>query len=380
MSVQRIRFFDIAKGVGILCVVLGHASIETANVYPSNMAEFFYCFCFSFHMPLFFILSGYFMHPERNFRWLKESKQLIFTYILATFGVVLLAGLVAYICHAGVVETMKFWMKAAWYGSGDVSDMTLWHVEGRIGAIWFLLAMFWARLIMHVFARLPYTSVWVFACFVAGYVMSRNLWLPWSMQSGMCAVAFVYLGYLARKHEVMGYVKKKPWLWAVVFVVWALAIYKFTGFSMAMNQYGQYPVLAIIGSIAGTLCIVGVSKMLDRVSLAGAILNRAGTATLAILCVHIVEDDALPWTLIITEVQEHLSGFPIVFVIFVLHLVIDLPGAWALYYIPVINTWFYPQLVKKRIFDPDIEPVSRSVKSGMDIKHSEHYITQMDEE
>ena len=59
---QRIRFFDIAKGIAILAVILGHSAIE-ANVFiPHHTAQLVVAVCFSFHMPLFFILSGYFMH------------------------------------------------------------------------------------------------------------------------------------------------------------------------------------------------------------------------------------------------------------------------------------------------------------------------------
>lgn len=38
----------------------------------------------------------------------------------------------------------------------------------------------------------------------------------------------------------------------------------------------------------------------------------------------------------------------VVAVAFCAHLVIDLLGAWALYYVPVVNTWFYPTLAKAK--------------------------------
>lgn len=36
---QRIRFFDIAKGIAILAVVLGHSAIETNDFMPSHTAQ-----------------------------------------------------------------------------------------------------------------------------------------------------------------------------------------------------------------------------------------------------------------------------------------------------------------------------------------------------
>lgn len=49
MSKKRDAEFDIAKGILILCVVIGHGGSD-------SIADFMY----RFHMPLFFILSGFF--------------------------------------------------------------------------------------------------------------------------------------------------------------------------------------------------------------------------------------------------------------------------------------------------------------------------------
>lgn len=51
---QREKSFDIAKGIGMLAVVLGHMSI------PAKMGDFI----FSFHMPLFFLINGYFFKKK----------------------------------------------------------------------------------------------------------------------------------------------------------------------------------------------------------------------------------------------------------------------------------------------------------------------------
>lgn len=109
---QRIRFFDIAKGIAILAVILGHSAIE-ANVFiPHHTAQLVVAVCFSFHMPLFFILSGYFMHPERSFRWAKEARQLLCTY--AVTGVAVLVGVtcMATINHEGRAYMLRRWGEA----------------------------------------------------------------------------------------------------------------------------------------------------------------------------------------------------------------------------------------------------------------------------
>ena len=96
---KRIRFFDIAKGIAILAVILGHSAIEANLFMPHRTAQIIVSICFSFHMPLFFILSGYFMHPERKFRWAKESKQLLCTYAVTALCVLIGVTCVATLNH-----------------------------------------------------------------------------------------------------------------------------------------------------------------------------------------------------------------------------------------------------------------------------------------
>ena len=346
---KRIRFFDIAKGMAILAVILGHSAIEANLFMPHRTAQIIVAICFSFHMPLFFILSGYFMHPERKFRWAKESKQLLCTYAVTALCVLIGVTCMATLNHESRVLALRQWGMAALYGSGDVSDLTLWPVDFRIGAIWFLLALFWARLLLHFFAKLPYTFIWVFACFLVGYGSSRYVWLPWSIQAGMCAVAFLYLGYLAKKYDVLDFVRRVPYIWIIAFLIWIIDIVFFDGMSMAMNSYGPHPILAVVGSIAGTLCVIGISQLFDKVAVLGDTFSRIGQASLAILCAHLIEDDVLlqSWQSYLDMLRTLFPQVPLVLLSFIVRLPIDFAGAALLHYVPKINEWFYPQLAKQ---------------------------------
>ena len=56
-AVKRILWLDAARGIGMVLVVLGHAISDTAMDNPL-FSRLFY-FLYSFHMPLFFFISGY---------------------------------------------------------------------------------------------------------------------------------------------------------------------------------------------------------------------------------------------------------------------------------------------------------------------------------
>lgn len=91
----------------------------------------------------------------------------------------------------------------------------------------------------------------------------------------MCAVAFLYLGYLAKKYDVLGRVKRIPYIWVAALLIWIIDVVSFGGMSMAMNDYGSHPVLAVVGSMAGTLCVIGVSQLLDHMLLGGGSVSLA---------------------------------------------------------------------------------------------------------
>lgn len=78
---ERLHYMDMAKGVGILCVIVGHlGSQKISNV------------IYSFHMPLFFLISGYFICKESKPKNVikKRLKQLLPAYLLTTLCIIVL--------------------------------------------------------------------------------------------------------------------------------------------------------------------------------------------------------------------------------------------------------------------------------------------------
>lgn len=76
---KRIEYIDIAKGIAIIMVLLGHIDLCPIGLKSS---------IYSFHMPLFFILSGYFMKEGIEIRLLikKLFKSLMVPYLIIGGG------------------------------------------------------------------------------------------------------------------------------------------------------------------------------------------------------------------------------------------------------------------------------------------------------
>ena len=58
---QRQRYLDVAKGIGIILVVIGHCIPDASTPEGISNKSFAVLFSviYSFHMPLFFFISGY---------------------------------------------------------------------------------------------------------------------------------------------------------------------------------------------------------------------------------------------------------------------------------------------------------------------------------
>jgi fucose 4-O-acetylase-like acetyltransferase len=346
---SRIRYFDIARGVALLCVILSHSILFVNTVTPmGTIAAYIYHICFSFHMPLFLMLSGYFMHPERPFNWNKESRELLSSYAITSLAIIVLNMLLAAFQHTDIKSAFANWTAAAFYGAGAMADNYLWPVPLRIGAIWFLLALFWSHLFIHWAHRQKHPALWIVALFIIGYGTSNIFWLPLSLQSGMTACSFVYLGYLMKQKDILSKLNNHAYLWFILFTVWIIFIKRFSGFSVALNQYGETPVLAYVGSICGSLCILGLSMLIDKhLPYINAMLSNLGRHTLPLLCIHVIEDDVIPWNLVIHSLLSFNNGHGTSLIVFVIRIIIDCLLAWGLYFIPHINKIFFPELGKQ---------------------------------
>lgn len=87
MDKERIKFLDSAKGLAICLMVFAHAiawnladyqsviSINSTQSDKNLVAGLLWQFIYSFHMPLFFLISGYLTsEPIRNNTLIKYSE------------------------------------------------------------------------------------------------------------------------------------------------------------------------------------------------------------------------------------------------------------------------------------------------------------------
>jgi fucose 4-O-acetylase-like acetyltransferase len=140
MSSKRIEWLDIAKGLGMIFVILGHA--VGFGTPPHNII-------FAFHMPLFFMLSGFVHKPcELGVLLKKRARSLLLPYFLF-FAL----GTVIALVFSGL--TLKEWLSDLYYGNPE---------HTFVSSVWFLIAMFFVDILFELILRikqkwLQYTAV-----------------------------------------------------------------------------------------------------------------------------------------------------------------------------------------------------------------------------
>ena len=289
----RLRFVDIARGIGMLAIIVGHFGV------PAIVRVLF-----TFHIPVFYMITGYFMEEEPVSLFLrKKVKTLLIPYFLTCMAVVLLQGLFAFLKGADVLGSLWIWIKAGFYGAG--SSYHLPESFTAIGAIWFLLATFWGSLLMQfVLRRNRYAQVvWVTVLFAFGCISANKvIWFPFDIQPGCCAVLYMYIGYVTRKKEdVVRKIMSKAW--PAAFLAWIVFICTFTSFALVRCDYGKGAV-DIAASLCACYCIFLISEILDRSD--GKIVRTLayiGRYSLLVLCIHLVEMDLIDWWSVVDRLQ-----------------------------------------------------------------------------
>lgn len=266
---SRLDWVDVARGIGILAVVAGH--VWTRG--PLRDAVY------SFHMPLFFLLSGMLFrsHPVGSFTMRQLAGQMR-PYILF-LGILVLAD--------QIIEPMQ----------GHRPIFHDWPADFAV------LAYGGSAL------RGPYTIFWFVPCLMVGRIIHNLVAAHWPDPRALPQVAIALLS-LVLAYAVGAWTREGPlgliavpmavfllwggaawrgvaWRWWMIVPLGLLSLVGLGGFVPTLNmkaaEYG-WPILSIAAAI-------GVSLLIFRLSLViaprASMLAALGRASLVIMYLHV---------------------------------------------------------------------------------------------
>lgn len=283
---QRIKSIDIAKSFAMLCIIAGHLGVPELKP-----------FVFSFHVPIFYLVSGYLLNKRRSLREYGKVKcrQLLIPYVFTCLAIIIGTTLTE-VMHSksldGVWPNIKMWLAASLYGSGTIERAEPFYIR-QIGAIWFLPALFVGLMIVRFFIQYERGYIGVLVCAYVGYKTTDMIWFPLSIQAGMVAAFFIWLGYRAGVEKLLE-IRPHPAILAGLAGIWILCI-RYSGRVYLVRNYFENGLLDVLGAVAGSYLVVLIADEAGKRIRFTASMTFIGQNSLLILCCHAFDMVVFSW-------------------------------------------------------------------------------------
>jgi fucose 4-O-acetylase-like acetyltransferase len=262
---DRKREIDIAKGIGIISVVYGH-TVSSLHLY-----------IYIFHMPLFFIISG-FLYASKEREPLvpyvrKKVHSLIFPYLIL------------------LVMTNVLLLTLFHFTGQDfpLHKSMLIRPYGAAGALWFLLALFWVTIIyklIDLYVGYNFKAATVVLFFVIGRILSAlGIHIPTFMDTAFTSLIFYLAGIILYTYKNLFSTELILYM-LVISLLPCLMIDLPMSIDLMTNTYEPFYYMFL--SVSISFLIIRLSHFRKLVnSLVGKLLAYLGRISLVILAFHI---------------------------------------------------------------------------------------------
>lgn len=288
-GVNRDASIDVLKGIGISLVLIAH-----------SLGGYVHTFAYSFHMPLFFLVSGYFFRPQSIRDALSKdfSRLMIpffFTALLMFVGACLLEPF-----HFKDIKTPQYTFEALIYGNASsVNNHKIWGDFACIGSVWFLGALFWAKSIFNaLFVLLNKKEALIILVFlsIASAIVGQYLLLPYSLIQGCTALPFLWIGYMLKKIGLNAIMQKtiSKALFLLLAILWFISTF-YSCLDMAQVKWAYYYIPNILLATAGTGVFYIISSyIVSHFNVFASFLAFLGKYSIVLVCFPVVETYLIP--------------------------------------------------------------------------------------
>lgn len=261
---KRIDWIDMAKGMGMILVVYGHVS------FTPEWLDVWLC---SFHMPLFFFLSGLTFNVDKysEFKLLIKNKikTLVIPYLI--FACVTwfwrLGWELIYFIKGGTAFDIGYLIKQA-IGIAVQIRTTSYGI-----GVWFIPCIFVVFVILYVIMRISKEKrrnamILATSCLVVGYFYCEyvDIKLPWAIDAALVAVFFMTIGCVFQTGWKKALNSNKKYIVCVIaFAVNIMCTYlnwRILGRTVGMwsNNYGNL-IYFLGGAISGIVFAMCISNI-----------------------------------------------------------------------------------------------------------------------
>ena len=292
---KRVEYIDIAKGIGILLVVMGHNDFGLVS-------PFFYKIIYAFHMPLFFFLSGMFFKPDQPF-WVLVRRR--FDSLLKPYLVIVLIIYVMTISFTKVnfdVATLR--VLKALYANGHYIDwVQLWFLPHLFALNIFAFGFYailrrnhltWIKWVLLAAIQVMGVAIigwfWPFTLNILGRQITL-FGLPLSIDMVLVSGFFFVLGC-----EINKVVPEEVFANPLTLLLSAGGL---LGMVISLPQIIDFNTrvfeslpINTLESLLGITFILAISKQIEKIARLSSIFRYVGQASLIILIFHVPIQEA----------------------------------------------------------------------------------------
>lgn len=277
-SQKRIKWIDDCKGIGMILVILGHCAYFGGVLHN---------YIFTFHMPLFFLLSGLFFKTNmiRNVVT-RKTKSLILPYVsFSVLGLIMTIAIPSWRNN----YSLKGFIYDVYMGSPDYIN---------VSSIWFLMCLFVTMLFMALILKIKskktaqYIIITLLFFLGVGFAYIREKIpylpgkrLPFDIDVALISILFFGMGYYF-KNSIKKMSSLNNYVLIGIFACLSCVLWGIASVNGRVNLHGltfNNPILYLVGAILGSLMLMALSIILSRVNILDKVFGWIGRNTISIL-------------------------------------------------------------------------------------------------
>lgn len=290
---QRYVFLDYTRIIAAYLVVLGHLLPVSGNVVKS--------FIYSFHISLFFLISGMLYKYNGQVQLQKYIKTILFPALFFYFVIGTLLGVMGYYSLFGMdyermysIEKTSDLFTSLCFSSWFDLKKLFWGCYGTNGPCWFLYALLLLKIFTDISLKNKRTLIVCLLLCPVMFVFSKYIINPLSLGRAMLAYPFYLIGYFFKDNIIRcfsdNFIKNNSIFFMVVFMAISLGcLYLNHQPSYSTLDFGILPlpiniVFFYLAGISGTFMVMSFcSKWRNNIyvdSIAKSLITIVGVQAL----------------------------------------------------------------------------------------------------
>lgn len=272
INIKNKDYWNIVKGIGILCIVTGHS------------CYFLVPFVYLFHLAIFFFVSGYLYNEEKygddpfqyftsklKSNWIKYISFSIFFTLIHNF--LFRHGLIIYTNKYFVADTVTSIINSLYFFGTETMGGALWFVPVFVFAsVIFGAIIYFSRKISRLVKRknilLKNTLIIVATIFVGAvglYLNNKDIYTTLHSQTSFLVVPFFTAGYYLRiLSEDMSKVLK-IYIFIPIFIILYYMAYRYIfSVDLATNKIGSIYLFYVVSFLGIYFCLY-ISKVIYNI-------------------------------------------------------------------------------------------------------------------